>query len=353
MQTFGFSEKQIQNAFKALSEPSVLSATLLSSFEPLQACLEYLILHLPECDLPQRFLPSSNSSNPFVSSIHAGTDDLKTRWIEDKAVKECGWPAHVVKDLLTDRKFVESWALLQQALNRVLLGRTEDDISDELIETEPMDEDELQAYEARFIDNSHLLVPLPVAPLQLHIILHSDEKAIPVRGEPPGMYITSTTVPAYARLHILSELLTAFLSNTLVDPGESVVMAAVRFIEEQWASIQDNGPPEMSHVLRHFLRRHQTAPKTDDADLGATTTQQYSKGRGPRPSNRRDGRSSEIIKAEFEKMRQSKSYSDILVARKRLPAFAAQKTFLELLAANRCVVVVGETGKPSEALRQR
>jgi ATP-dependent RNA helicase DHX57 len=345
IQTLGFSEKQVQNAINALSTPSILSSTLLSSFEPLQACLEYLILHLPECDLPQRFLPASNSSSPFVSSIHAGTEDLKARWVQDKAVKECGWPAHIVKELLSDKVMVEDWGLLQRSLNYALLGRTDEDPSEESADREAIDEDELQAYDARFVDKTHLLIPLPIAPIQLHIIFPSERHTLPLRGEPPWMYITSTTVAAYVRLHMLSELLNAFLDNTLVDPGETIIMAAVRFLEEQWASIEDNGPPEISYVLRHFLRRSDSSSETSQNDIFAAPAKQSLRAHGRRTIPRRDNRNDKTVKADFERMRRSKGYADVLTARTRLPAFAAQEAFLDLLATNRCVVVVGETGK--------
>ena len=186
--------------------------------------------------------------------MHAGTSDLKTRWVEDKAIKECGWPAHIVKELLKERALVESWGLLQQSLNRILLGRTEDDAGTDSTDHETVDEEELQAYDARFVDQTHLVVPLPVAPMQLHIIFPTEKCTIPLHGEPPGMYITSTTIASYIRLHMLSELLWAFLTNTLIDPGESVIMAAIRFLEEQWASVEDNGPPDMSHFERVSAR---------------------------------------------------------------------------------------------------
>ena len=100
--TLGFSAAQSRNATTALTQPSPLSASLLSTLSPLQACLEYLVLHVPECDLPLRFLPTANSSNPFISSAHSGTEDLKRRWMEEKAVKEGGWPAHVVRECMVE-----------------------------------------------------------------------------------------------------------------------------------------------------------------------------------------------------------------------------------------------------------
>ena len=345
LQTFGFTEKQVHVTIRALSTPSALTSTLLSSFEPLQACLEHLVLHLPECDLPQRFLPSSNSSNPFISSVHSGTEDLKTRWAVDQAVKECGWPAHIVKELVKDRLLVENWGLLQQALNRILVGRAGDDISadQESDGLELLDEDELNAYDAKLVDKTHLVVPLPIAPFELHVILPKEEQSLPLHGEPPPMYITSKTIAAYVRLHILSQLLSAFQNDTLLDPGESVIMAAVRFIEEQWANIEDNGPPEMSQVLRYFMRG-----KADVEDAETTETlamvQQKRKGRQQKGTTKRDDRNDATVKAKFEELRQKKAYIDILSSRKRLPAFAAHDTFLDMLERNRCVVVVGETG---------
>lgn len=344
LQTFGFSGKQAQLAMKALSMPSALSNTLLSTFEPLQACLEYLILHLPECDLPERFLPNVNSSNPFVSSVHAGTEDIKARWVEEKAIKECGWPAHIVKECLTDKRLARDWGLLQQALNRALLGRAEGVVEEESTETEVIDEEELAAYGAQFVDERHLIVPLPFAPLQLHLMLLSEHRVLPLRGEPPPMYITSTTVAAYVRLYILSQLLSAFQSGSLLDPGENVIMAAVRFIEEAWVAIEENGPPEMSDVLHHFLRRKQNTSQVEGDDLSNLPVQPSSKRRQERNASRRDDRNDQVVKTEFERVRHGKDYADILASRTRLPAFAARDGFLDLLHNNRCVIVVGETG---------
>ncbi|KIP11667.1 hypothetical protein PHLGIDRAFT_27719 [Phlebiopsis gigantea 11061_1 CR5-6] len=339
LQSLGFTEKQTQQSLKALSTSSPISTALLSAFEPLQACLEYLMLHLPECDLPDRFLPSVNSSNPFVSSVHSGTDDLKTRWLEERAVKECGWPAHVVKQCLTEKRLAENWGLLQQALNRILVGRPED-VTAEPPELEPIDDGELEAYEAQFIDKTHIVIPLPIAPLQLHVILLSEDHVLPLRGQPPPMYLTSTTVASYVRLHILSQLLSAFQDDLLIDSGETVIMAAVRFLEESWVDIEDNGPPEMSEVLRYFLR----PPTTVTEESSGHPAQRSSKQRQPRIAAKRDTRDDEAVKAEFDRMRQSKGYSEILASRRRLPAFTARDQFLNMLEKNRCVVVVGETG---------
>ncbi|KAF7337469.1 Dead deah box [Mycena sanguinolenta] len=121
--TLGFNPVQARNAVNFLSQPSPVTANLMNSLSPLEAAIEYLILHVPECDLPQRFMPTANSSNSFVVSTHSGADDLKTRWIEDKAAKEAGWPIHVVKACVeADRSLVENWGLLLVTLGQKLIG---------------------------------------------------------------------------------------------------------------------------------------------------------------------------------------------------------------------------------------
>ena len=119
----GFKITQARNAVAFLSQPSPLASKLLHSANPLEACIEYLILHVPECDLPQRFLPAVNSSSPFITATHGGSDDLKRRWIEERATKQAGFPAHVVRECLEDERLIEDWALLVTALNHYLIGK--------------------------------------------------------------------------------------------------------------------------------------------------------------------------------------------------------------------------------------
>lgn len=344
LQTLGFTLPQARIATQALSQSSALSSTLLASLSPLDACLEYLLLHVPECDLPKRFLPSINTSNSFVSSAHSGTEDLKLRWIQEKAVKECGWPAHVVKECITNSDFAQNWGLLVKELNIRLMG---DDFSPspEHVDTTVLDEDELEALGATFVDDLHLKLPMPIAPLHLHIIFPSTPYSLASHGDPPPMYITSSEAPSYVRLHILSRVINAFAENNLVDPGESTVMAMVRILEEEWAFMQDNGPPDMSSVLKHLLPRRRGADQTAILDVSEPTTPSpSSRKRGPR-TGRKDGRADSVVKEEFHVMSRNPAYRKILSARQKLPAFSAKDSFLTALEKNRCVVVVGETGE--------
>ncbi|KAI0691979.1 P-loop containing nucleoside triphosphate hydrolase protein [Cytidiella melzeri] len=342
LQVLGFTAAQARSATEALSRPSALSSILLSSLSPLDASLEFLLLHVPECDLPQRFMPTMNTSNPFISSTHSGTDDLKLRWIQEKLIRECGWPVYAVKDVLSDADVGQDWTRLVKSLNVRLVGDATVPVQTE-VESEAIDEEELDALSATFVDERHMKLPLLTAPLCLHVLFASSDHILPSHGDPPAMYLTSGDAPAYVRLHMLSRLITAFRQGTLVEPGETTIMAVVRLLEEEWAFIQDNGPPDMSAVLKHLLSRKSaslTLDNTDDLDLEAPVSTTLRKPR----RTRRDGRSDSQVKEDFDLTTKKPAYEKMLFARQKLPAFAAKDTFLATLEKNRCVVVVGETG---------
>ncbi|KAI9060487.1 P-loop containing nucleoside triphosphate hydrolase protein [Trametes sanguinea] len=343
LELLGFTSVQARNAVKSLSEASPLTSSLLGRLPPLQACIEYLILQVPECDLPQRFLPSVNSSNPFITAAHSGTDDLKKRWIEEKAVKECGWPEHVVKECSTDSRLVEDWPKLIFALDCRLVGEDwEEAMAAQPLEVETLDQDEIDALGGKVGANGELIIPLPTAPMQLHIIV-GDDRRIPIGGTFPAMYITSPSVAAYVRLHILSRLIHSFKSDSLRDPDESIFMASMRLVEEEWAQIQDNGPPSISEALQHLLPRTAPAPMPRSAAFTQNAPIPSSSARRVRQS-RRDDRSDAQVKAEYEQLARKDGFTKMLSIRERLPAYASRQAFLDLLRSNRCVIVVGETG---------
>ncbi|KAF7981091.1 hypothetical protein HWV62_34789 [Athelia sp. TMB] len=338
----GFKPAQARNALKFLSQPSPLTSNLLGSLSPLEASIEYLILHVPECDLPERFLPSNNSSNPFITSAHSGSEDLKKRWIEDKAIKEAGWPAHVVRQCTSDSRLVENWELLVTSLGKKLIGENTDVLFSEA--QPPVNQpsitfgmDEIEALGAEYLDSSHLVMPLFSAPITLHILVSADG-SYPLTGYPP-MYITSTSVPAYVRLHLLSELLLALASGDLIEPEEGFCMAAMRLLEEKWAIVEDSGPPDMSTVLRHLIPQ----PLAANGPAASGPTSGGVKGKRRGGTMRGDERSNEQIKKDFEALRVGNAYAEMFTARKRLPAFGAQEEFLHKLSTSRVVVVVGET----------
>ncbi|TFK56866.1 P-loop containing nucleoside triphosphate hydrolase protein [Heliocybe sulcata] len=341
----GFKAAQCHSAVTFLSTASPLASTLLRSSTQLEAAIEYLVLNVPECDLPARFLPENNSSNSFVRAAHSGTDDLKARWIEDKAVKEAGWPAKTVKDCIRSSSTPLSWEELIRHLNQRLVADVWDPDTRGSA-TQSIDQDELDSIDAHYIEDSEIVISLFTSPLKLHIIAPKDGP-YPTNANPPPMYITCSTIAAYVRLHLLSRLLQEFRSDNLLHPGEGFFTAALRFLEEGWATVEDHGPPDMSSVLKHLLSRESLAldetPDATENDLGDNGESTRS-ARRKRIGGRMDTRTDAQIREEFEVLRLSDKYKSVLASRERLPAFKSRAQFVESVECNRVVVVVGETG---------
>ncbi|KAK7058527.1 putative ATP-dependent RNA helicase ucp12 [Paramarasmius palmivorus] len=337
----GFKAPQARNATKFLSTPSSITASLMDTLAPLEAAIEYLILNVPECDLPERFLPSNNSSNPFITSAHSGADDLKKRWVEDKAVKVAGWPPHLVKECTSDSRLAENWDLLTAALGKRLVGAEIGDLFDPtpVDGHYTIDSDESVALGADLQDPSHLIMPLFSAPASLHV--HISEGVYPRPGLTP-VYITSTSIPPYIRLHLLAQLVLAMNTPEFIQPGEGFCMAAMRVLEDAWATIESNGPPEMSEVLKYILpSREAELPSTaeEEPDIPRSTARKHT-----RASRRRDQRTEQEVKAQFEALVQTPQYQKLFAVREKLPSFSAKNQFLAMLDTHRVVVVVGETG---------
>ncbi|KAK0465451.1 P-loop containing nucleoside triphosphate hydrolase protein [Desarmillaria tabescens] len=330
LQLLGFTPIQARKAVDFVSEPSAISETLLASQGVLEACIEYLVLHVPECDLPERFLPEVNSSNSFITSVHVGTDDLKN-------AMEAGWPVHIVRECLSDPSLINSWDLLVATLCKRLIGEDVTSLVDENkalspFEINPEDVEGLGGH----VDEHQLILPLFTAPIQLCILYSA--KRFPRQDYMP-MYLTSSKVPAYVRLHMLSQLLR---SNELLDAGGGFCVTALSILDEEWAKIETNGPPSISTVFRHFSPRSEVASnlELEEVPLAQAT--------GRRRGNlySQDRRTAQQIKEEYESLRRTKKaqYEDIMAVRQKLPAFASKNEFLKKLEDNRVVVVVGETG---------
>ena len=305
----GFNKAQLRNATDFLSQNTALSSKLLSFLSPLEACIEYLILHIPECDLPQRFLPSNNSSNPFITSAHAGEHDLKRRWMEEKAIKEAGWPQQAVKECLSDPRLIKSWDLLVTALGKRLIGQLMDETLPSTSAVYLIEEGEYTALGAHLEEPGHLILPLFSAPIDVHI-LFSVDKCFPRPGYLP-IFATSLTVPAYVRLHLLARFLSTMELQSGLLADEGFCMTVMRIFEEEWALVEDNGPPDISAVLEHLVPHPQRSATNAfkfyslNSDDGPNFNQQK---KGRRPRVKQDDAQ---LKRELEAIQNTEKVSDM------------------------------------------
>ena len=219
-------------------------------------------------------------------------------------------------------------------------------------------EDEFEAMGGAIVEPGHLELPLFTAPVSVHI-LFSNNECYPRPSYIP-VYLTSSTIPAYVRLHLLSRFLQTMDSNPELEVGEGFCMAVMRIIEAEWAIVEDNGPPDMSVVLEHVIVPRQVTPVIKEDKLAKDPTSRAQA--GPIRRLTRVGTDAEL-KKKLQVMQQNDKvkyilrlafrsltcqfdfqYQGLLHARSGLPAFAAKNEFLDMLEKHNVVVVVGETG---------
>jgi ATP-dependent RNA helicase DHX57 len=344
LSSLGFKTAHTRSALEALSTPNLLTTSLLGSLPPLEAAIEYLLLHVPEVDLPARFLPENNSSQGFVSSAHGGGEDILRRWAEERATREAGYPRLAVN--AASGKVDGRWDLILELLSAQLTGFRPPNLSMDVdIEIRDMSrQGELEAVQAVYPDATFngktgvLSIPLPTAPAFLNII-YSPDHSYPEGVRVPPLYVSSSTMAPYIRLYLIAELVKQVAPQGIREAGEMICFTAVDILDRVWQQIEESGPPDMAEVIKNLM----PPPKLP----AAPTEEPLVSSKGPRKSKRlraMDTRSDEQILKEFNDVKEQPKYKSMLTQRQKLPAWASQEEIVNVIGCSRVVVVVGETG---------
>lgn len=325
------------------------------------------------------------------SVSYSGSEDLNSRWLCERAVKEAGYPEHVVRSVLfpvpeseTVTPSIMDWAALLTSLGQRLVG---DDLIREVLESDfDVEErdmqrilefsalesvypsatcvnDSLQASKSSTVVpesvTTYFNIPIPNSPLTLHMVLPAWHP-YPLSASSPPMYISSNrfpesgpksstfTVPPYIRLHILSSILRSNVVKNR-DQGEGIALVATGIIEEEWENIQTQGPPEVADVLRHIFRPSISDSFLDPGiaiDNGQRPVSDKLQQRQDAGHSVRNGddRIDARIRADFESIKRTEQYQSLFKERAKLPAWKAKAELLQAFKTNRVVVCVGETG---------
>jgi ATP-dependent RNA helicase DHX57 len=358
---------RLHSSSSSTNDPLVLSLSILS---PLEASIEWLLLHLPEDDLPPRYRPSSSSAD-FITGAsvsQGGQNALVKGWLVDKLVKKAGFPRKAVEEVLSTESR-ESAAL--DLLGRRLCGwesgedgwgTTEygpgwsgDDMASE--ERQITRDEEILALEAVLGERFHRPSPTEVAvdiedesgkdAIGLHI-LFDESSPYPSSQYPthaPAFYITSPTLPSYMRLHLHSSLLRQFrdperhdLRGMLESGAGGVVLTMVEYLETALPEVIAS-PPDIGQVTQHLVPK---VPEEVRASRGPAAA------RGPKKS--REGmkrriptqEEEEAVRKKREIMRDRPEYAKMMEERSRLPAWKERDRITSALDTNRVLVVVGE-----------
>lgn len=351
----------------ASTDPLVLSLNLLS---PLEAAIEWLLLHLPEDDLPPRYRPGSSGANMVTgASVGGGQTALVRGWLVDKLVRDAGFPRKAVEGVL-GLEGRESLAL--EMLGRRLCGWHGMDGGWGDAEVVPADEDgerqmlrdeEMLALEAvlgeRFqrvsgdgdaADEIAIELDGGKENLTLRIVLdnYSPYPSAQYPTRAPAFYLTSTTLPSYMRLHLHADMLRAFRDperHDLVAVLESgmggVVLSMVEHLEMAIPGVVEN-PPDIGQVTKHLVPH--VEEEEDDEPVAKAVAKRAERTRGPRKRREPSAEEHEAVRRHQERLFANPAYKPMLAERAKLPAWKERENICSALDKSRVLVVVGETG---------
>lgn len=325
------SKKESTNILRSLTGQGFRTAHI---EEALQYCgsedevLEWLLIHVPEDDLPNFALPSN-----YVAGISLASGDVGTE-AKLKRLAAGGYSRDLVAEGLrvheNDEHKTAFW--LQGSLCSTQEGDLNDDI-DSLVEWS----DEKSTLEAIYGDryssatSSECTIKLELPNVSSACIRF----IIPSKGYPyemPVVLIDSQKLPAYIRLSATKQVLQFAETN---NKGAPMLFNICEWLEGNLDNIVDNPTSLMELYL--------TGNNLQNGSAEKPVSNAVSQSRRARIS-RADHRSSQEIFSAWKAHQNRVQKSGMLEARQRLPAWAKRDQILTAIEKHRVTVVTGETG---------
>lgn len=285
--------------------------------------LEWLLIHVPEDDLPAFALPAN-----YTAGISLVSDDL-VKEAQLKRLTSAGYPQDFCAQALTMCEGSEHRAALwlQNTLHTFSEGDLNDDI-DSAIEWE----NEKMALEAIFDDRYKTAAPNECTVKLEGSLVISVRFIIPKAGYPfelPAILIASSKMPAYIKLSATKQVLD-FASTNFA--GEPMIFNIVEWLESNIQNILDN--PTCLMEL-HLTEKAPTAVAGKLSDMIIPIR------------NKRthvDGRTNQTILAAWKDRQASAQHQSMLNVRTKLPAWSKQEQILDAISKSRFTIITGETG---------
>lgn len=305
-----------------------------------EEALEWLLIHVPEDDLPKWSLPER-----YVAGISMASGNLK-REASIKRLAEAGYSAELCERLLDQNAGDEGQTA--EALQNMLIGheeaevdQTPPDVSKLVIREEDAAWSEEQStLEAIFGDRFVSLSP-ETCQIQLNIPHFQGPCTMniqrPSRSYPsiaPVVSVFSACLPAYIRLSIIRQVINHANEDLL---GEPMIFNMVDWLEAEVPKIVEN-PGRLRDVSAG-------ASAVGEARSVSTQNRNQHMRRAPRPLDWRPGNPQSMAILDRWRSRQGSILQrKMLAVRQSLPAWGLRDAIVETVNGNQVTIISGETG---------
>ncbi|KAK4631705.1 Putative ATP-dependent RNA helicase ucp12 [Fulvia fulva] len=291
-----------------------------------EECLEWLLIHVPEDDLPKWTLPDN-----YLAGVSLASGDMR-REGKIKRLAATGYSMEVCADVLDSCGGDE--ALAANTLQARLLGQ--DEVQGAGVEDYEIWDEEQATLEAIFGDrySNHDRICSITLDVQTQT-----KKPITLRARPPpGSYPDAVPIlsveaelPAYVRLSILKKVLVTAQSEYV---GEQMIFSVLGWLEQNIPAVIEN-PGRLSEV-------------SSVATPSAEASVQHSRKRArkqPTPIKWTPQTStSQRILEEWRTRQTTPDQKRMLQARQKLPAWNLQDAIVTSVTSNQVTIISGETG---------
>ena len=301
--------------------------------------LEWLLIHVPEDDLPQWSLPEN-----YTAGLSMASKNLK-REAAVKRLTRSGYSTELCEKYFDARQGDEDAAA--QALQDVLMNN--DEILDEARDVSALSVEDANADEATWFEEKDTLeaiygerfrcIATNIYEVQLHIEQNTSSFILHVRkskfypSQPPIVAIFAPATPSYIRLSIIRQALEHIQANLL---GEPIVFSLVDWLEMSIPKIIDN-PGKLRDVasvvsgeqdLKERQNRAQNRPKRKI---------------NPIDWNGNNPRNVQMYNQWLARQNNPRQVK-MLAARQSLPAWGLRDKVVNTINANQVTIISGETG---------
>ncbi|KAK5119101.1 hypothetical protein LTR62_000312 [Meristemomyces frigidus] len=296
-----------------------------------EECIEWLLIHLPEDDVPAWALPEN-----YLAGLALGASDL-VREGRIKRLASAGYPRDVCAEILDGCGGDEGQAAfkLQRRLVDTGTGIAEADVPDDGgIE---IWKEEQATLDAIFTDRYS--AKGNICSIELEVRTPSKEM-ITVRARPSKDYPNTlpaisleAPLPAYIKLSILRQLLSHAQHNLL---GDMMLFSLLDWLEQEIPRIIEHPDP---------LRNIANATSVDVDTAAQSTTTRSKQRRHPRsitwtahtPLSKR-------LQLDWTNKQSSPAQQSMLKVRQGLPAWKLRDRIVSTVTANQVTIISGETG---------
>ncbi|KAK8249177.1 DEAD/DEAH box helicase-like protein [Phyllosticta capitalensis] len=297
--------------------------------------IEWLLIHVPEDDLPAWSLPEG-----YTAGVSMASSNLK-REAAVKRLAATGYSVDLCEQTLDKHNGDEAKAACH--LQARLLG---DDMLTEELASVTISEDEDPWAEEQIIlssiyDDRYSSSTSDSCQIRLEVVGNTKTEFALFARKPLGRYPDALPVlsiqakiPAYIRLSILKQALTHAKENFL---GEQMIFNIVDWLEHEIPSIMEK-PGRLSEVSSAISA-------ADSNVLTSRNMEKLKKHRRPKPVDLRPGSPASLRLLEQWRQKQSTPEQQrMLRVRENLPAWKLQQSIVEAVNTHQVVIVSGETG---------